>query len=129
MDRVIELDGKEIGLRATALTPRIYRHRIGRDLIADMALLKKIAARKKAEGDKKPVVSSDEILNDPLVTPDEILEDIAWVMAKQYGGESVPETVEEWLDEMCMSDTRKIMPEIISLWNENNRTTSKAKKK
>ena len=27
MDKVVKIDGKEVGFRATALTPRLYRHK------------------------------------------------------------------------------------------------------
>lgn len=35
------IDGKEVGFKATALTPRLYRHRIGRDMIQDLNRLRK----------------------------------------------------------------------------------------
>ena len=41
MDKVIKIDGKDVGFRATALTPRFYRHLIGRDIIQDMSQLRK----------------------------------------------------------------------------------------
>lgn len=41
MDKILNIAGKEVGLRATALTPRLYRHKIGRDIIQDMAKLQK----------------------------------------------------------------------------------------
>ena len=36
MDKVVKIDGKEVGFRATALTPRLYRHKIGRDIVQDI---------------------------------------------------------------------------------------------
>ena len=45
MDKVLIISGKEVGLRATALTPRLYRHKIGRDIIQDMAKLQKAFAK------------------------------------------------------------------------------------
>ena len=41
MQKVIKVDGKDVGFRASALTPRLYRIRIGRDMIVDMNRLKK----------------------------------------------------------------------------------------
>ena len=50
MERTITVDGKTITLRATALVPRLYRHLIGRDMIQDMATLRKAyAAAEKAK--------------------------------------------------------------------------------
>ena len=45
MDKILNISGKEVGLRATALTPRLYRHKIGRDIIQDMAKLQKAFAK------------------------------------------------------------------------------------
>ena len=36
MNKIIEIDGKSVGLCANALTPRIYRHKIGRDIVRDL---------------------------------------------------------------------------------------------
>lgn len=41
MEKVISVDGKEVGFRASALTPRLYRHKIGRDIVRDMNQLKR----------------------------------------------------------------------------------------
>ena len=40
MENIIKIDGKDVGFRATALTPRLYRHRMGRDIIQDLNKLK-----------------------------------------------------------------------------------------
>ena len=41
MKKVIKVDDREIGFKATALTLRLYRHFFGRDMISDMVKLKK----------------------------------------------------------------------------------------
>ena len=41
MEKVIKIDGRDVGFKATALTPRLYRHRMGRDIIQDLNKLKK----------------------------------------------------------------------------------------
>ena len=41
MDKILTVGGKEVGFRATALTPRLYRHKIGRDIIQDLNRLRK----------------------------------------------------------------------------------------
>ena len=45
MDKVLTIGGKEVGFRATALTPRLYRHKIGRDIIQDFSRLEKAYRR------------------------------------------------------------------------------------
>lgn len=41
MERAITVDGKEVKMRASALIPRLYRFKFGRDMIRDLAQLKK----------------------------------------------------------------------------------------
>lgn len=41
MERTITVDGKEVKMRASALIPRLYRFKFGRDMIRDLAQLKK----------------------------------------------------------------------------------------
>ena len=45
MKKVIRIDNKEVGFKATALTLRLYRHFFGRDMISDMVKLKKAYAK------------------------------------------------------------------------------------
>lgn len=39
MEKVFEIDGKEVRMRASALIPRLYRFKFGRDMIKDMTSL------------------------------------------------------------------------------------------
>ena len=41
MVEILNIDGKEVKMRASALIPRIYRFRFGRDMIQDMNSLRK----------------------------------------------------------------------------------------
>ena len=111
MDKVLNIAGKEVGLRATALTPRLYRHKIGRDIIQDMAKLQKSFS-------KATQLSVMDL---------EIFENVAFVMARQYD-QNIPDTVDAWLDQFETFSIYEIFPEILSLWNMNNKTTSKPKK-
>lgn len=122
METVLEIDNRKVGFKATALTPRIYRHVIGRDMISDMNRLTK--AYKKAEQAK----TDEEKMDAQLSVMDlEIFENAAWVMAKQYDSE-IEKTPDEWLDTFKMFSVYKILPEIIKLWGMNNATTSFVKK-
>lgn len=118
MDKIIEIDGKKIGLRATALTPRLYRFKIGRDLIVDLNALKK--SYEKASKNENEQLS---------ITDLTIFENIAFIMAKQYNSE-LPQTPEEWLDSLDEIFTiYELLPDILELWQLNQSTTSKLKKK
>ena len=41
MEKKIIVGGKEVKMRASALIPRLYRFKYGRDIIHDMNILKK----------------------------------------------------------------------------------------
>ena len=101
MDKVIQIDGKEVGFRATALTPRFYRHKIGRDIMQDMNQLQKSFDRVKTA---KKYESKEELEQAQLSVMDlEIFENVAYIMAKQYDN-TIANTVEEWLDSFsCFS--------------------------
>ena len=125
MDKVLNIAGKEVGLRATALTPRLYRHKIGRDIIQDMAKLQKAFA--KAAQLSKDATEEERQEAQLSVMDLEIFENVAFIMARQYD-QNIPDTVEAWLDEFDTFSIYEIFPEILSLWNMNNKTTSKPKK-
>lgn len=126
MDKVIQIDGKEVGFRATALTPRFYRHKIGRDIVQDMNRLQK--AFEKAKASKKNA-SKEEMEEAQLSVLDlTIFEDVSYIMAKQYDS-TIANSVEEWLDGFSCFSIYEILPSLIELWGMNQKTTSKPKKK
>lgn len=126
MDKVLTISGKEVGFRATALTPRIYRHKIGRDIIQDLNQLRKSYA-KAIEGQNAK--TEEEQRDAQLSVLDlEIFENAAYVMAKQYDPD-VPASLDDWLDEFETFSIYEILPEILQLWSLNERTTAKPKKK
>lgn len=126
MDKIIKIDGKDVGFRATALTPRIYRHKIGRDIVQDLNKLQK--SYKKTlnlpEG-----ATEEEIQDAQLSVIDlEIFEDTAYIMARQYDA-NIPNSPEEWLDSFETFSIYEILPHILELWQINSATTAKPKKK
>ena len=136
MDRVVEFNGKKIGLRATALTPRLYRFKIGRDMMSDMNKLKK-SFKKAVEA--KETENKKELSEEQLAQLEEdaqldvldltIFENVAYIMAKQYD-KSLPDSVDEWLDSQDEVFTvYELLPDILDLWRMNNRTTSTPAKK
>ena len=126
MEKMVKIDGKEVGFRATALTPRIYRHKIGRDMIQDLNKLQ--GAYNKAT--RLPAEATDEERKEAQLSALdlEIFENAAYVMAKQYDA-NLPNSPEEWLDEFETFSIYEILPAILELWQLNNATTAKPKKK
>ena len=112
MNKVIEIDGKSVGLCANALTPRIYRHNVGRDIVRDLQKLQTAAT------------SDDGSFS---VSDLEIFEDVAFIMARQYDG-SIPDNVDEWLEQFEMFSIYQVLPEILELWGTNLVTDVESKK-
>lgn len=126
MDKVLTISGREVGFRATALTPRIYRHKIGRDIIQDLNQLRKSYAK---AVDGQNAKTEEEQRDAKLSVLDlEIFENAAYVMAKQYDPD-VPASLDDWLDGFETFSIYEILPEILQLWSLNERTTAKPKKK
>lgn len=140
MDKVITVCGKEVGFRATALTPRLYRHKIGRDIVRDMnRLLENYKKAVRAKNLEKPgdgatdeqKAAYEEALKDAQlsVMDLETFEDVAYIMARQYDPENTPDTPDEWLNGFAFFSIYEILPHIVELWNMNQTTTSSPKKK
>ena len=139
MDKIVIIDGKEVGFRATALTPRLYRHKIGRDIIRDLNQLKRNYEKAiDAQNIQKPGKdATEQQINDyeqamqdaQLSVMDlEIFENVAFVMARQYD-QNLPNTPEEWLEGFAVFSIYEILPDILTLWQLNQQTTSTPKKK
>lgn len=126
MEKIINIGGKEVKMRASALIPRLYRFRFGRDIIRDMTALKK-AFNKKNE---LPEDATEEQKQDAALLEMNLMifENVAYIMAK-HADPSIPDDPNEWLDGFEMFSIYEIFPEILQMWNLNNETTSKPKKK
>ena len=126
MEKTITICGKDVTFKASALTPRLYRHWIGRDMVRDMNSLRKAFTKL----NNLPADATDEERVDAelSVMDLEVFESVAWVMARQ-ADPTVKDNPDEWLDEFDMFSIYEIMPHILMLWGMNEQTTSKAKKK
>ncbi len=111
----ITIDDKEVAFKASAAIPRIYRLKFQRDIYKDISQLEKS-------------VSASEEGNSTLDTFSlEMFENIAFIMAK-HADASIPDTVEEWLDEFNTFSIYQVLPQLIELWGMNIKTDSEAKK-
>lgn len=127
MIRTVTVDGKPLQLRASALIPKLYRYKFGRDMIADMTRLNR--AYKKLE--QLPENATEEEKEDAQleVTELTIFENIAYLMAKQ-ANPSLPDSPDEWLDSMDgIFSVYEMLPVILELWGANLSTTAIPKKK
>lgn len=126
MEKKVMIGGKEYRMRASALIPRLYRFKLGRDMVADMNQLtksyQKILKSKNANEEEKRDAQFS-------VADLTIFENVAFMMVK-HAGEDIPDTPEEWLDSIeGVFSIYEILPDILSLWSANNAQTSVPGKK
>lgn len=115
MEKVIEIDGKEIKFRATAAIPRLYRIKFGRDIMKDMQDIQKAMEK----SDKEPI---------PMKML-EVFENVAYLMAKHANPAMEAKTVEDWLDGFDTFSIYIVFPQLLELWRANNQTLVSPKKK
>lgn len=126
MEKVVKINGKNVGLRANGLTPVYYRAITGRDAIADMKALEQ--AHKKVEALPKDA-DEDERLNAQFdYKALSALANMAYVMARTYDG-GIAKTRDEWLEFMPPLVIYELAQPVLELWQFNNATTAKPKKK
>ena len=127
MEKTVIIDGKEVRMRASALIPRLYRVKFGRDMIADMRQLQKAYNRAR----NLPKDATEEERQDAQLSVMDltIFENVAYMMVK-HGGNDIPDTAEEWLDSFDgVFSIYEVLPTILELWHMTNQTTSVPKKK
>lgn len=126
MEKILNIGGKEVKMRASALIPRLYRFKFGRDLMRDMASLEK--AYRKIQDLPEDATEEQRQEAQFSVLDLTIFENVAYIMAK-HGNPEVPSSPDEWLDSFEMFSIYEILPEIITLWGLSEGTTSHSKKK
>ena len=114
MEKIIDVDGKQIKFKSTAGTLMRYRNNFGRDFIKDIVLLDKKFKNVKSGMTQFELVDLD------------IFEKIAWSMAKT-ADEQVKD-IEHWLDDFESFSIMKILPQIMDLLVGNLRQESEKKR-
>ena len=114
--REIEICGKSVPFRSSATIPRLYRAKFKRDIFKDLSKLESSFTGKQKEG--------VELQIDDL----EIFENVAYIMA-YHADNSIPPTIEEWLDQFEMFSIYEVLPQILELWGDNMVTDVTAKKR
>lgn len=113
LEKTVILNDKAVRFRSSATIPRLYRLKFKRDIFKDVSKLEKSY---KGDG------STFEI--DDL----EIFENVAYIMA-YHADNTIPPTIEEWLDRFEMFSIYEILPEILELWGSNLQTDVVNRKK
>lgn len=108
MEKIINIDGKDMNMAANGATPLVYRTIFGSDVFSDLQTA--------VEG---------ESLKDPSV-----IERLAYVMGRQGGSIEKETSLEEWLG--SIDDPMALIMsagDIMTLWAGNRKTLSTSKKK
>ena len=116
MTRTVTIDGREVTFRASASIPRLYRIKFHRDIMQDMVRIKNAMETANAVDSPIPM----ECL--------EMFENVSYLMAR-HADQTVPGTVEEWLDGFDTFSIYAVFPVISEMWEANVRTMSVPAKK
>lgn len=136
MIKTLTVSGKQVIFKSSAAIPRIYRLKYKRDIFSDMAAIgKALKANKdvfstdmsKLDEDKSFDVGCDIASSIPIEMLT-IFENIAYLMNK-HGDPSQPDNIDEWIEQFETFDIYEIMPEIMQMWTDENKSTSVIKKK
>ena len=106
LKKVINVGGKEVAFRSSATVPRLYRAKFKRDIFKDLAKLESSYKGSTEDG--------EEFAIDDL----EIFENVAYIMA-YHADHTIPNNIDDWLDQFDMFSIYEILPEILKLWGEN----------
>lgn len=127
MEKTVVVDGKQVRMRASALIPRLYRIKFGRDMIADMRQLQKSYNR----ATNLPDEATEEERQDAQLSAMDltIFENVAYMMVR-HAGDTDADSPEAWLDSLDgVFSIYEVLPTILDLWRLTNHTTSIPKKK
>lgn len=124
MEKTVVIDGQPVRMRASALIPRIYRAKFGRDMLTDMRALE----RKYSAAVREDMTEEERREAQFSALDLTAFENIAYCMAVNGGGH-VPADPDEWLDSFGTFSIFEVLPEIMELWGLSNATTSEPRKK
>lgn len=133
MTKEIDIGGKKYVFRSTAAIPRMYRLKFNRDIFVDMERLKNNmeASERKQKAEREAAEKAGieyEESSDLPIDSLEMFENIAYLM-NRHGDPSQPADINEWLEQFDTFNIYEILPEILELWNLNNKGMSVSKKK
>lgn len=109
MEKTIQIDGKQVRLKATAALPLRYKAQFGQDFFADILKMEPLV--KKIRDKKREELTADDI-NDLDLT---IFYNLLWVMAKS-ADKSIPDPI-TWLDQFDDFPLEEILPAVLELLN------------
>ena len=114
-EKAVTVGDKEVKFRSSATIPRLYRIKFKRDIFKDLSKLEASYSKKKNEDGSFAIEDL------------EIFENVAYIMA-YHADHSIPDNIDDWLDQFEMFSIYEILPEILELWGSNLVTDVASKK-
>ena len=116
LQKTVKLGNQEVTFKSSAAIPRMYRVKFGRDIFKDLSKLEQ--AYKANVGKESSSMQIEDL---------EIFENVAYVMAL-HADPTIPESIDEWLEQFEMFSIYEVLPEILILWGTNLEGDVAAKK-
>ena len=114
--KTIEIDGKPVEFRASALTPYQYKAMFGRDFLLD---IQKVTKEMEGQDENASMISAEAL---------RVFADAAYVMYLSAHPDEKFASADDWLDQFSMFSIYQIMPELSDLWGMNVQTTVPGRK-
>ena len=115
LEKTITVGDKQVKFRSSATIPRLYRIKFKRDIFKDLSRLASSYSKKKNEDGSFAIEDL------------EIFENVAYIMA-YHADHSIPDNIDDWLDQFEMFSIYEVLPEILELWGSNLVTDVASKK-
>ena len=115
LEKTVTIGDKEVRFRSSATIPRLYRIKFKRDIFKDLSKLEASYSKKRNEDGYFAIEDL------------EIFENVAYIMA-YHADHSIPDNIDDWLDQFEMFSIYEILPEILELWGSNLVTDVASKK-
>ena len=115
LEKTVTVGDKEVKFRSSATIPRLYRIKFKRDIFKDLSKLEASYSKKKNEDGSFAIEDL------------EIFENVAYIMA-YHADHTIPDNIDDWLDQFEMFSIYEVLPEILALWGSNLVTDVASKK-
>ena len=115
LEKTVTVGDKEVKFRSSATIPRLYRIKFKRDIFKDLTKLAASYSKKKNEDGSFAIEDL------------EIFENVAYIMA-YHADHTIPDNIDDWLDQFEMFSIYEVLPEILELWGSNLVTDVASKK-
>ena len=115
LEKTVTIGDQEVKFRSSATIPRLYRIKFKRDIFQDLSKLEASYSKKKNEDGSFAIEDL------------EIFENVAYIMA-YHADHTIPDNIDDWLDQFEMFSIYEVLPEILELWGSNLVTDVASKK-